>query len=269
MAVTREIPRPQHEVDIRDDYRLLVEGALPDMGYHPEADGVPALEQVQAGIGRIAGLADWLVERADAGARDTLVISRAVGGKQGIGVARTILGLDKRAFTDGHVWGSLWGDAQGNGNPFGDQATIHDNASEQGLQAMWDTAILLGDATDPATGREAYDLGLAYTGKTVPEQQAAFAREAAELERRGITLVTVTLGTMATEYAATRHGGGRQHAGLTRLIHYPERTVADRVVCVPYVSDVGRLVFGGAYVGSHWCDYGARRLVRVPTPLDV
>lgn len=270
MAITREIPRPQHKLDISDDYRRMVKGALPDMGYNPEADDVPSLEQIQAGIGSIAGLAEWLVERADNGIQDTLVISRTVGGEQGIGVARTILGLDKNAFADGYVWSELWGNAQGNNNPYGDRGTIHDNAGEQGLQTMWDTAILLGDVADPASGNKAYDPGLAYTGKTVTAQREAFAKEAAELEKRGISIVTATLGAMATDYAAIRNEGSEQRTGITRFIHYPEQSAgADRVACVPGVYGDGRLDFYGTRADDGWDDGGARRLVRVPTPLDV
>lgn len=270
MAITRKNTQSEHGLNIPDDYRGMVEGALRDMGYRPEADGVPALEQVQAGIAAVDGLSAWLLARAEQGAKDQLVISRTVGGEHGIGVAQTIHRLDPNAHADGYVWGSLWGDAKGKNNPYGDKATVHD---QTGPDITWDTAILLGDTTDPATGDQAYDPGLAYTNKTVPAQREAFAEEAAKLlKERGITIVTAKLGAMVTDYAGIRSKGGQQRAGFTRLIDYPKQTVkggAGRVACVPNVSGYGRPSFHAAGAGGAWYDVGARRLVRVSTHLDV
>ncbi len=274
MAITEAIPGSHNELDIRDDYRRIVEGALPDMGYRPEAEGVPALERVQAGIDRIPGLADWLVERADNGAQDTLVISRTVGGEQGIGVARTILALDAWAcvdIVDTYIWGAIWGKTLCWNNAYTNKAVAHDNAGSRGLQTKWDTAILLRDPTDPATGKDAYDPGLAYTSQTVAEQREAFAREAAGVQKqRGITIVTATLGAIVTDYAAIRSEGDPKREGVTRFIHYPPQTLGgDQVTYVPSVYHFGRLTFDISSVGSSWSGFGVRRLVRVPTPLDV
>ena len=80
---------------------------------------------------------------------------------------------------------------------------------------MWDTAILLGDTIDPSTGKQAYDPGLAYTGKTVPEQVTAFKKEQKELKKRGIAIVGATIGHMVFDHKATgecRHPRRKQPA---------------------------------------------------------
>ena len=272
MAIAREIPQPRFELNVADDYRLMVEGALPSMGWaNSEEASVPALEQVQAGIESIRPLASWLLTRAEQGIEDQLVIARTIGGKNGIGVADTIQRLDPKAFNDGYVWGALWGNADGSGSPYkgGDKATVHDNAGAKGLKSMWDVAVLLGDKIDPATGRKAYTDGLAYTGKTVPEQLDALNAEASSLAKRGITIVTATVGHMAVDSASLREQSKPQRAGATRHIHYP----AQRVDSASYVPDVSlrveRLYFRDSDVGNDWDGGGTRRLVRVPiTPLE-
>jgi|JI10StandDraft_1071094.scaffolds.fasta_scaffold170498_1 hypothetical protein len=258
--------------DISDDYRLMVEGVLPSMGWtNPEEAGVPALEQVQAGIESVRPLAGWLLARAEQGIEDQLVIARTVGGNNGIGVADTINRLDPKAFSDGYVWGALWGNTDGTGSPYkgGDKAAVHDNAGLKGLGSMWDVAVLLGDKTDPATGRKAYDNGLAYTSKTVREQLDAFGAEAKTLAKGGIEIVTATVGHMAVDSVSLRVQGKSQRGDITRLIHYPAQEV-DGFSCVPSVDRfVGRLYFYDSCVGGVWNDVGARRLVRVPiTPLE-
>jgi hypothetical protein len=235
------------------------------MGWvNPDEEGVPALEQVEAGL-RIGSLASWLIERADQGIEDQLLIARTVGGQNGIGVAETIHRLDPRAHADGYVWGTLWGDEQGQNNPYKDKGIVHDNAGKKGLKAMWDVAVLLGDTIDPATGQSAYTPGLVYTGKTMSGQQQAHKTEKNELAKRGIAIITATVGHMAVDSASLREQGQSQRAGVTRLIHYPERGSRVPSVC----RDVGRLNFGDSHVDFDWNNNGARRLVRVPiAPLE-
>ena len=267
MAIAGEILQPRFKLDIADHYRIMVEGALPSMGWpNPEEAKVPALEQVQAGIEAIGPLAGWLLARAGQGIKDQLVIARTVGGKNGIGVADTIQRLHPKAFDYGYVWGALWGNADGSGSPYkgGDKAKVHDNAGLKGLKNMWDVAVLLGDKIDPATGRKAYTDGLAYTGKTVPEQFDAFNAEAKALAKRGITIVTATAGHMAVDFASLREQSKQQRAGDTRFIQYPAKILRSGSF-VPGVShDVGHLGYDGTPAGFGCYYVGARRLVRVP-----
>ena len=273
MAVAREIPVPRHEIDITSDYNLSL-SALGDLGYKdPEALGVPALEQVQASLAATPNLEAWLIDRAGQGANDTLLISRTVGGKRGVGVAATILAFDPKAYDQGYVWSPLYGNADGSNNPYegGDKGVIHDNHRDRkgnftDIKSMWDVAVLLGDQTDTSTGKPAYAEGLVFTSKTVAEQRAALKKEQEQAAKLGITIVSAGLGHIVTDGAVQRTSGNPQRPGVAREIHYPNKRVGvfDRV---PYVVRVGgRLGFDGSDVGDYWNNRGVRRLVRVPTP---
>lgn len=267
MPVITEILQPRFVLDIRDDYRLMTEVVLPRFGCrNPEAAGVPTLEQVQAGIAA-AGLSGWLEKRAQlGGVEDKLVISRTTGGEHGIGVARTIGRLPySHECEDRCVWTTLYGDANGEHNPYGDDSTVHDNTGEEGLEGRWDTAILLGDVIDPATGKEAHYPGLVYTGKDVKQQLAALLEEASELHAtHDIAIVTAPIGQLATDYVALQEEGKVSRKGITRLIHYPSVT-AGGLSLVPAVNAYGKhFYFIDSKVPDACYRLGVQRMVRVP-----
>ncbi len=264
MSIAREISRPgNHELAIGGDYQLTID-ALADMGWsNPEEAGIPSQASIERGL-QAGPLAAWLIERADTGQQDSLVIAPKVGGQQGIGVNYLITRHSPNAFSGSYVWSPLWGTVDGRDNPYGNRSAKHDNAG-RGLKTMWDVAILLGDTTDPATGDQAYDPGLAYTSKTVPDQREAFKAEAKTLKAKGITIVEATVGAMVVDSAGLRLNGQPQHASVTRFIHYKAKYPGGGVGrCVPSVGrDSERLDFYDSVVSDVWYNFGARRLARV------
>ncbi len=274
MAVVREIPAPRHEIDIAEDYEASL-AALGDLGYQPEADGVPALEEVEARIATNPALSAWLIDRADSGANDTLVVSRTIGGKQGIGIARSIHSFDPDAHSEGHVWSRLYGQADGSDNPYsgGDTGVIHDNNKQsnqfRSLKYMWDIAVLLGDETDPSTNKPAYTEGLVYTEQNVDQQRAALEAERAVAPEQDINLISATLGHIMTDAAILRVKGQDQRAGVARLVHYPDTPFGAFDRRVPRVRRrAGRLFFSFSDVDVSWGTVGVQRLVRVPESLE-
>ncbi len=255
--------------DISGDYRLMIEGVLPGLGWaNPEEVGVPALELVQAGLHGTA-VGAFLLNRIDTKVTtgDELLIVRTVGGKNGIGVANTIHRVDPRAHADGYAYEDIWGDAQGQGNPHkgGDKGIIHDNAGRRGLETKWSAFMLLNDVKDPATGYGAYGPGLAYTNLTVAEQRIAHAVEKERLAKQDVHILTTGIGHVATDFVALKVRGVPQRAGVNRLIHYPDH---DTIVPHVYLRG-GRLYFSGSGVRNPWIYDGSRRLVGVPiAPLE-
>ncbi len=262
MGVIETVPH----INIADDYHLMVEQALPEMGFkEPEALGVPTQEAIESAIR--PALAGFLIERSSDGANDRLVIAPKIGGRTGIGAANLINRFDMAAYDDGYVWQDLWGSgAHDKSYPkaFKDSAAIHDN----GLKNMWEVAVLLGDTKDPASGRETYDPGLVYIGKVICAQVDTIKAERISARELGIDLLSAPIGHLVLDAAGLRVQDQPQRLGVARLVHYPPREVGG-YSRVPHVcADGSRLYFGGSRVGRVLSGYGVRRVVRVPVKLE-
>jgi hypothetical protein len=257
MAIGREIV-------IGDDYRNMVERVLPRFGLTRAEvfSAIPpsAIEQAV----RTQPLASWLAQRASAGHVDELLIATHVSGPNGIGVANLIKSENPQAFRQHCVYKGLWGNEQGNNNPYGDRNPIYDDNGGVIPTGRLDTVIMLGDIIDPSTGRKAYAPGLVYTSKTVDQQKEAFAADAAVLGEQGIKIRTASAGHMAVDSVARQEAGLPQQLGVTRLIHLPAQAVGGDS-CVPDVSRNGeRMRFSGSFVGDSWYSFGVRRVVDLP-----
>jgi len=255
----------QPTLNLQPDYDLMTrnDGVLPAMGFpNPEAAGVPALEQIQAAIS--PELENFLLDRAQNGGNHRLVIAPRVGGQQGIGLRGLILSSDSKAYEDDFVWREVWEDVDG-------RADIHDNSLPR--NAEWDTAILLGDTTDPLDpSRSINDFnepGLAYTYKTVPEQRQLLEQEVGQARGVKVDLLSAPIGHIVTDGVAQRIDNQLQRRGVARLPHYENVVTAGGGVRLPGVdAGVSRLYFGGSYVGGGWYDEGVRRVARVSVPLE-
>ena len=262
MGVIETVPH----VNIADDYRLMVEQVLPELGFkEPEALFIPSLEEVQLAIN--PQLANWLIERSTHGTIDRLVIAPKVGGDRGIGVRNLIDSFDPAAYSDGYVWQDLWGNGHSDKNypkAHKNNAAIHNN----GPKETWQVAILLGDTTDISSGRQAYDPGLMHTGQIVRDQAEAVKAERTMARQQGVELLSVPIGHLVVDAAGLRAQGQAQRRGVSRLVHYSSKPVG-AYSCVPDVgADGSRLGFDGSSVGYGWGDVGARRVVRVPVKLE-
>ncbi len=252
MALIEMVPRFNPE----GDYRLMTEQVLPELGFSPEAAGVPALEQVAA---RLLPLSNWLEDRARAGITDRLVIVPRVGGEEGMGVSGLIIAHDLRAYREDRSFiDTVWGGTHNEGGQLADKSPDHDN----GLESMCDVAVLLGDEIDRSSGRAAHDPGLMHTNMTAQAQRSAHDLEVEIHRQAGRNLVSVTVGQLVVDSQALKAEGVLQRDGITRLIHYPHMTV-DGYSRIPSVfSSVSRLCFRDSDNAS-WRNVGVRRAVRV------
>ena len=264
MALVREGQNAGHELHIVDDYRVMVEEVLPSLGW-PNALGstVPSFGQVEASIDAVAPLAGWLIERAEEGIEDRLVIAPALGGSKGVGFYGAVQRLCPRIYSGDFAAEELWSRVYSHANP-DECAVIHDNAGPEGLSGLWDVAVLLEDTVDPSTGEKAHSKGLVYTNKTVAEQQEAFAVEAEATRAKGIELVSATVGHVIVDSAFLRESGEHQRRGITRFIHYPPVDFANSKYFRGAAYTYWRLYFSGGETEVATDDSGVRRAVRIP-----
>ncbi len=248
-------------LNLADQYELSV-AALGELGFG-EADGIPPLEQITAGLG--ATNAEWLNERKDSGDQDELVITPKIASIGLIGTSRKpglIPRFDrKQPKTDEtYVFNAIW-----------DKIIDKDPAHDNGGTEKFGAAVLLGDVSDPsncAKPANSYDeAGLVYVNMRVPEQRDALKREAANQLCKGRELKGATIAQIVLVNAQRRLQGKQflDTRNFNRLTHYPDINL-DGAAYVPNVAaDVRQLGLDGSNVQYDWGSIGVRRALRVST----
>ncbi|MEO7363901.1 MAG: hypothetical protein ABIV43_00120 [Candidatus Saccharimonadales bacterium] len=246
-------------LNLADQYELSV-AALGELGF-TEADGIPAFQQVTAGLGE--NNAVWLNDRKASGDQDELVIVPNIESIGLMGTSRKpglIPRFDRKQSKNDktYVYNPLWDKSK-------DKDPIHDNF----LNEQFGTAVLLGDVTNPRDhnkpANDYQEPGLVFTSMKVPAQRDALKTEAAEHAAQGRQLRNATIGQIVLVNAQRRLQGKPflDTQTYTRLTHYPDVKL-DGDACVPDVGANDRqLGLFGSNVQDGWGSSGVRRALRI------
>jgi hypothetical protein len=211
----------------------------------------------------------WLLsERMAAGCQDELVITprvRAAGLKGSWYLPGLITRFDEKQDSNQKTYVSPpW-------DQFGDEELPHDYGLPKAT--VFSAAVLINDNTDPRDVRMAandYDeAGLVYTDMDAEHQwRGALGAERAlhHLARRRI--FGVSIGQIIMVNAQRRLAGepllDERMRTVTRLPHYPARTVAGSEMLPAVRSDEGRLMLVGTEKGMRQDNIGVRRTLILP-----